>query len=256
MCDAAMGAEATAGAESNFVAVEELAADAEVRFLSRGCPYFPVKARSVPPLRVTRYCSGVRSLFHSSSLFTTRPTGSSAGLAGLDALLAGLLIPLPFAASSPPPGPPDGEKATASEPAPRVVMRRNVRRVIPPLFTIDGPSRIYEDGVSGANVLERGLHPVEVRPEREDADAEMEGALRRRPRKVNAAAGVDRVEKAAVQGVEGGTLDAPWPQAEGKAGEDRFGRDLHLRDSAELPGGPSREVELLVQVSPEGGEAV
>src|ERR1700761_6981994 len=31
----------------------------------------PVKARSVPPRRVTSYCSGVSSWRHSSSLFTT-----------------------------------------------------------------------------------------------------------------------------------------------------------------------------------------
>src|SRR5262245_56976682 len=34
--------------------------------------YSPVKARSVPFLRVTRYWSGVRIAFHSASVFVTR----------------------------------------------------------------------------------------------------------------------------------------------------------------------------------------
>ena len=36
--------------------------------------YSPVKAGSVPFLRATRYCSGVRSCFHSSSGFNYRDT--------------------------------------------------------------------------------------------------------------------------------------------------------------------------------------
>jgi hypothetical protein len=51
--------------------------------------YWPVKAHSVPPCRVTWYCSGVRMAFHSASVFTifsilTRPP-SAANAPGFEA---------------------------------------------------------------------------------------------------------------------------------------------------------------------------
>src|SRR6185369_1992879 len=89
------------------------------------------------------------------------------------------------------------------------------------------PDRVFVGDLfrGGADVLQARAHPVPVRPEREDADAEGELRAEHRAGEVDTLAAVDRLEEGAVQGIRRVAVEARPREAE------RDDRKLRLREN-------------------------
>src|ERR1035437_1535981 len=208
----------------------------------------PLKARSVPFFRVTRYCSGVRSFFHSASVLTTRsPAEAVSGMA--DPFWAGLFSAPeePMAANTPAPARSGRERA------------RKSRRLMEVMATLGNAfrGRIIPSGLPGSlpEVLEGHADAIGVGPKAQDAHADREVLPEERARQEHPLPGVHAVHEVPVQAIHFRARRARHREAEREERQLRLGHNRHAGDRAHGLGRLPREVELLVERRAEGREA-
>jgi hypothetical protein len=95
-----------------------------------------------------------------------------------------------------------------------------------------------------------------VRAEREDADSERVARTEHRPGQVDALSRVDRVEEPPVESVERVAVEFRAREPERNDRELWLREDLDSRNSPQLVGRPSRQLELLFEVASKGPDAV
>src|ERR1017187_3624366 len=208
----------------------------------------PVKARSVPFFRVTVYCSGVRSAFHSASVFTIRSGRRSAASAfGIaDPFWAGLFS-----------GP--AEPIATSAPAParrgRVTERKSRRLMITSRNAFWG--RIIPSDLLGGRpkILEGHPDAIRVRPKTQDAHADREVLFKERARQEDPLPGVHAVHELPVQAIHFRARRGRCREAESEEGQLRLGHDRHAGDPSHGLDRLLGKVELLVERRAEGSEA-
>src|ERR1035437_3100841 len=211
------------GPESNFVSElksgrsQHTPVEVPLAWLSQ---FGPWKARSVPFFRVTRYCAGVRSFFHSASVLTTR----------------------------------------SPAPARRGRVRaRKSRRLMEVMYTLGNAfrGRIIPSGLPGSlpEVLEGHADAIGVGPKTQDAHADREVLAEKRARQEHPLPGVHAVHEVPVQAIHFRARRARRREAEREERQLRLGHNRHAGDRAHGLGRLPREIELLVERRAEGREA-